>query len=638
MTEAIEINVSEDLHGRVWDLQSVFANDYYAESDGGSSSTGDCQEGQQCKGENQWNNTLILASKTKAGNPDKCVCLWKQDNQEQKAGSEYCPVMNIPQMDIGGWRESRKIDSDSDRFTWCVATNKQGNGEDGKDGKDGEDESLLCDRQTKFSLGVDEEGFEPITSQQQCQAYMEKNYPETEFTTYHETEDKVQCKGYTRNDKPTLKNIDPDTGWSTLGYENFQADGHNLHPDPVSSYRPGQSGYQQKAGDATEVTLHNGSSSFVRANNCTDGASVSWKRNFKDEKPSGWPGSCATALFDGTREDDQVINAKCQYPNGTIPTQKQAKYLSNTLDEPGHQALVTNYCFSPETNPANILPQYDSIPKALSSNVDDRDLCAELGKHSPVIYDQAAINYCTDVYDRYKDVKGFDFSKTGCQCIIDTKVNPDPGLISIVTSLETHPSCVWKPCLIATGGDQLAPVVNNLDSISSAYGSTTDQCPPLPTCSNILTVTDDSQQIDSGFNQNVQCDHVGGASECQENVDCPGDAICNTLGLCIDNCTNVECETGWICNTSTGQCQLQTDRDSGYSGSENEEPSGGGAEPTGTGISTTVIIIIIVVVVLILGGLIIFWLRKKKNQKVASQSVIASSPPQGGAYRSRRIY
>ena len=609
----ISLEEKDNFHGRVFTLQDVFANDYYAES---TTDTKCTDQDQECDETNQWNNTLLLASKTKAGSPEKCICLWRQNPQEETAGSEYCPVMNIKN---NIWREGRNINSGNESYSWCVEINKQGNDDDDKA------EPVLCEGQTNFSLGVDEEGFEPITSQQQCQDYMERNYPETEFTTYHETKDKVECKGYKSSDQPTLANVDPTTGWSTL------------------------SGYHKKAGIATMIgktSSFKDDQTFARADSCTDGGSISWKRYHEGaskhaEIPAGWPGSCDNgALFDGNRENLGIITGTCKYPEDTIPTREQAQYLSKKLETSSHLKLVTNYCFSPETDPANIHAQYDSIPKALSSNVDDRDLCTKLGKHSPEIYDQAAINYCTDVYDRYKDVTGFDFSRTGCQCIIDTKVNPDPALISIVTSLETHPSCVWKPCLIAAGGDQLAPVVNNLDSISSAYGSTTDHCPPLPTCSNILAVTDDSQQIDSGFNQSVQCDHVGGDSECQDNVDCPGDAICNTLGLCIDNCANVECETGWSCNESTGQCQLQTDRGAGYSGNENQ----GGDEPNGTGggISTTIIIIIIVGVVLILGGLIIFWLRKKKNQKAAiaeegtSPSVV--EPGGGAAYRPRRIY
>jgi len=568
---AIEIPTMPNFHGEVWNLRTVYENDYYSESITGSETY--CYDKEEaCDGDGQWNGTTINASKQQDGSPDKCVCLWKQNEMEETAGSKYCPTMF--QKD-GTWVVDTYVNRLTD-YTWCIQ-------EDGK----------LCSRQTasEWSLPPDK----PITSTSECKAYMEKNYPDTVYTTFRTTDSGAECKGFTKGDNAIVNPISTPTqqneSWRTM------------------------STYKLKPGIATKVETpkpRKTNGIYKRWDGCTSGGKGGvWKRGTTDDiKPSAWPGSC-WRFFDGTREDKPLIEADCQYPSGTIPTRTQAAALvtgakgdpSNEQNK-GTAQLLTNYCFQPIPTSQDIPSRLVSAPRTLSTNAGDKNICKDYKSLYPNEYDTGAETYCRSVHERYKDVPGFDFGTTGCQCWIDATISPNPGLESVLTShLGPPPSCVWKACLPT--GNQIIPIENNgQDQNNAGVWNTT--CPDIPSCSNLINIGEgglgggEGSAVDrTTFNQQISCNI--GEDGCKKNSDCKKQESCNDdIGLCVPACrkTNfpwtklVKCKSGEGCAPESGLCVPKDHL------------------PGGENSMLIIIIVVVSVIVLGLGGLGIWWWMK----------------------------
>jgi len=554
---SIQTTTTTDFHGDVWSLTSVYDNDYYMENNTGSGETHCTDKSQECNSISQWNDTLIGASKTSDGSHEKCVCLWKQNAMEKKGGSKYCPSMY--QKD-GHWVADQYVDPSED-YTWCIQ-------EDGK----------LCSGQPTAGLPADN----PITNTSKCKAYMEKNYPETVYTTFRKTDGVAECKGYTGSPRKLVRAAEKGK-WETMKT------------------------YKKQPGIATKVQKNN---IYKRADGCTSGGQGGvWKRGSTSSgdahiQPSGWPGSCPS-FFDGTRESNLALVAECEYPKGTVPTRAQAQKLVNAAKDDkaldGTAQFLSNYCFRPITAKSRMPSGMVSAPTAMSTNTADKNICKDFKQLYQTEYDTGAEKYCQAVYDRYKDVTGFDFSTTGCQCLIDAVINPNPGLQSVVTTLQTAPSCVWEPCL--NTGKQLLPIEGNLQDVNDS-GIWQTNCPELPSCSNIVNIGGGTgSQVDqSEFNQQINC-NIGSESECHNNNDCNEDQSCNSIGSCVTSCANVNCTSGKVCNPESGFCVPEGSPL--LDGSGSSTAAGGGKSN-----AMLIIIIIVSIIVLGLGGLGIWWWMK----------------------------
>lgn len=172
----------------------------------------------------------------------------------------------------------------------------------------------------------------------------------------------------------------------------------------------------------------------------------------------------------------------CSYLPNTVPNDNQIGKITKNINDEDNKYFVANYCFTKETK--DCLPGLTSCPKALT-NIGS-PICSNLYIKYPTLWDSASINYCTNLYN---SDPSSDYSKSGCQCIIDTKINPPAGLDKLLTSLNTAPHCIWTPCLRSS---------NNLDT------NVNTPCNPL-NCANITNITGQPSFDNSYFLQNILC-------------------------------------------------------------------------------------------------------------------------------------
>ena len=339
---------------------------------------------------------------------------------------------------------------------------------------------------------------------------------------------------------------------------------------------------------------------------CTSGGEGGvWKRGTTDSnEPSAWPGSCWRFF----KEDEDpyptpnapLINATCQYPSGTIPRRNQAAVLASAAQgtsgtqRAGTAQLLTNYCFQPIQDSDHLPSGMISAPKTLSTHTRDKDICKKYKHIFPSEYDTGAEEYCTSVYDRHKDDTGFDFRTTGCQCWVDSRINPPAGLETVLAShFGIPPSCIWQPCLPSS--NQILPIGQNGQKVNED-GIWRTECPNIPTCSNLFTLT---EAVGSEIDQSIFSQPINCSDPCHRNSDCEDNQSCNTNGMCVTSCKNVECKSGEVCSDDSGLCV----------------PAGEAAK-TKTKTTTKTMWIIIVVVLVVVGGLggLIWWVMTPKRQ------------------------
>lgn len=184
-------------------------------------------------------------------------------------------------------------------------------------------------------------------------------------------------------------------------------------------------------------------------------------------------------------------NVMCEYPSDAIPNNNQIDEITRNIDQQDNQYFVKNYCFTKETQ--DCPTAFTSCPKALTSSGSSN--CKSLYEKYPNTWDTGSVDYCQKLYNSSNGIG--DFSKTGCQCIIDTIINPSSSLQKVLTA-GNNPHCTWKPCQSETS--------NNL----TLYKNDTTQC-NSPKCSDVSNITGKDAFNDSIFSQNIVC------AQAQEN-------------------------------------------------------------------------------------------------------------------------
>ena len=300
-----------------------------------------------------------------------------------------------------------------------------------------------------------------------------------------------------------------------------------------------------------------------------------------------------------------VLNTSCTYPNDAIPNYVQALELLK-LPYSERKQLLLNYCFSEEEDLSVVPPGLDSAPKALSlqavgsSDPPSKDICQEAfegTKESREAFDEGATNYCQKLYRARKNDSSFDYTRTGCQCILD-QINVDTpnggGLRVIQTTpfLSGHGAhCSWLPC-----------INENEDNLNTFADKALD-CAETPECLNLIIAADDADLDAGDFIQNANCD----GSKCPP--ECPEGEVCDdAVGVCHPDCFVTGCESTRKCNPETGICESVPATPEGPQGPV--VPQG----PAANFNSTTIIIISIVgAIVLILIIIGVIWLVRRKK-------------------------
>ena len=265
--------------------------------------------------------------------------------------------------------------------------------------------------------------------------------------------------------------------------------------------------------------------------------------------------------------------------------------------------LMANYCFSPETDKSLIPPELDSAPKALaraplgSSDKASRDICTDYFKTTQIlkgIYDAKARQYCQDILRYNENNPDFDYTKTGCQCIIDTEIEGYAPALQVMLhqmGLSTSAACVWEPCTLSQN--------------FNTFEDKEKEC-STPECLGLININD--SEIGSGyFNQNLNCS----GDKCPE---CDKGLICNesTNFTCSASCKDTGCPSDTKCNSDTDTCEPF----SGDADSIPEKPPKEGEEGEKEETDTTLIFIIIGGVVVVIFILVIgWWLIKKKRSR-----------------------
>ncbi len=259
--------------------------------------------------------------------------------------------------------------------------------------------------------------------------------------------------------------------------------------------------------------------------------------------------------------------------------------------------LLLNYCFSPETNKKQLQRGLDVAPKALSEARNaiekaPRDICTVFFSKTQArkdMYDARARRYCNDVLAANRDNPTFDYTRTGCQCILDQSAETDheqygPGLNAIrdLPGLDQGAWCIWNSC----------PGNRESDFNLNLFADKDKDCIERPSCLSLLVITD-SNIVYANIIQNTNCTGAK-CPECEDGLVC--DEGGNTNYECVANCRDTGCSSELICDTD-GVCKLPK-----------PEPS----KPNESKTNSTIIIIVIVVVVslIILGGLGLWWIKK----------------------------
>lgn len=427
-----------------------------------------------------------------------------------------------------------------------------------------------------------------VDSPEACLEYMDYKYPgQWDFLTYREILDannqhNAECKSFVKKDDEVFQI--PEDGYSP-----------NVNEVTLSS----SSLARQKTGPA-EVNNFTTTGSAPVVQNVTGIESGDGGYGLEN-------GYQRIQHSFGNKHVD-VITTRCTYPLDAIPNYVQAlELLKLPYDE--RKQLLLNYCFSPEEDLSVIPPGLDSAPKALSlqaiGSLDppSKDICQEAFEgtnESRRDFDEGAKNYCQKLYRARGNDSSFDYTRTGCQCILD-QVNVDTpnggGLRVIQTTpfLSGHGAhCSWLPCL-----DE------NEDNLNTFADKALD-CAETPECLNLIIAADDADLDAANFIQNANCDGSKCPPECPEGEVCDDD-----VGVCHPDCLVTGCESTRKCNPETGICESVPASPDGPQGPV--VPQG----PAENFNSTTIIIISIIVgaIVLIAIGVILLVQHKKKKKK-----------------------
>ncbi|AYV81911.1 MAG: hypothetical protein Harvfovirus77_3 [Harvfovirus sp.] len=231
---------------------------------------------------------------------------------------------------------------------------------------------------------------------------------------------------------------------------------------------------------------------------------VDTSRNCPANSPNpSWPYALAN--------NNQVPVISCLYPEDAIPTDEQAQKMAENLNDADNRRFLANYCFSPEPNSINCPAPLTSCPRAISKSA----ICNQFGEANKKLYDQRAVDYCLDIYNKNKGNPQFNIASTGCKCIKDQKINPDPGLGAILTTIGLGGGgahCIWGPCV---------PTSPNLNTYSDR-----DTACPTVSCLNLINVGGAASVDKSQFIQNLNC---GSQSKCS-------------------------CQPGQVCDEKTATC------------------------------------------------------------------------------------
>lgn len=200
-------------------------------------------------------------------------------------------------------------------------------------------------------------------------------------------------------------------------------------------------------------------------------------------QPANYPGDLVTYL----KDINTSPTLTCEYDPYAVPNDDQIDQIVKNIDQQDNIYFLKNYCFTQETNDC-IYPGSTSCPKALTNS--GYNNCQTLYNKYPDLWDIGSREYCTKIHDNNKSET--DFSRTGCQCVIDTQTNPSPILQKLLPKLQSSPHCFWGPCL---------PSQNHLNVYK---GDMNTACVP-PTCLNIIDITGENVFNDSTFAQDIQC-------------------------------------------------------------------------------------------------------------------------------------
>lgn len=233
------------------------------------------------------------------------------------------------------------------------------------------------------------------------------------------------------------------------------------------------------------------------------------------------PPNYAICSNDSKAYTENGIYPECGYPSDAIPTDAQAKIFSDSIDNitTDEKQLLFNYCFAPSTS-NRCLASLTSCPKALS--FDGQATCIKLRNKYPLEYDEKSLEYCTNFYNNNKNKPSL-LKTSGCQCLIDTTINPNESLVSLTTipGLENTAKCVWFPC------SDLQP--NNF-TLSKDRNSS---CNKNIKCLNLINLGGNVVNDKGVLSQNINC----AQTDC--SVPCGPNQICDKIyGKCVDKPTN----------------------------------------------------------------------------------------------------
>jgi hypothetical protein len=265
---------------------------------------------------------------------------------------------------------------------------------------------------------------------------------------------------------------------------------------------------------------------------------------------------------------DKFPEITCSYPYDVIPFDYQAEKMAKNIGSGNNEQFLANYCFSDEEDKNKCFP-FTSCPKAISR----RDICDKLGQYNKDLYDQRAIAYCRDIYNKNKSNPNFNIDATGCRCLVDATINRDPGLDKIMTipSLASPVHCIWGPCV---------PTSANLNS----FKDLSKTCPTV-SCLSLINVGGDAAIDKSQFIQNLTCS---------------GETKCN-------------CRPGETCDDKTGICSCSSDTACGpnnYCDSNKRcQPK---IQPQPSSDWTWLIILIIIIVILLFASSLGVYLYNKE--------------------------
>lgn len=238
----------------------------------------------------------------------------------------------------------------------------------------------------------------------------------------------------------------------------------------------------------------------------------------------GDPPNYATCSTYSTYLTENGFYPTCSYPDNAIPSYEQAVSLYGAgLFTPSEdeKALLYNYCFTKATDSTKCMSPLTNCPNAFSndgSSVKNKVICDTLKKLEPQVYEDRMLAYCSDLYNKNKDNPDLSIlQKSGCQCLIDTTIKPDPVLSPLMTNvaLGKPAHCIWQPCLSTSGNYVLK------DDLSKT-------CASNISCLNLVEISGNAS-VGGTINQNLSCQKASCNPPCKTDQKCD-----EAKGVCIN--------------------------------------------------------------------------------------------------------